>query len=167
VKTLKPGLKLTVYSSYDEISDEESDLQDFQKPDSLTAFYLDDSLKDFTIFYDKAAFKVHSNFLSPTSLYFKRVFSGQWKESNSCTIDALPSVTANHFHYFLKYLYLKKLPPKHARAVWHLCDYFEVLPALKEDVVRILLKDLTVTNASQFVPIVNKMIGDGSGEKLI
>jgi hypothetical protein len=88
-----------------------------------------------------------------------------WKESNSCTIDALPNVTAIDFHLFLKYLYLKKLRPKHAWAVWHLCDYFDVLTSFQEDVVHLLLKTpLTVSTARKFIPLVNRMIVDGCDE---
>jgi hypothetical protein len=121
-------------------------------------------LKDFTIVYDTVSFKVHKCFLSPISLYFKRILSGQWKESNSCFIETLPNVSADDFNDFLKYLYLKKLQSKQVWGVWHLCDYFEVLPPIKEEIVGTLMKTLTVTNARKFIPMINRMIVADSGE---
>jgi hypothetical protein len=159
-----PGLTLEVYASDNAISDDESDLQNFRKPDSFTAFYLDDSLKDFTIVYGTGSFKVHKCFLSPISLYFKRIFSGQWKESNSCSLETLPTVTAADFNDFLRYLYLKKLQSKRPWAVWYLCDYFEVLDSIKEEIAGILMKTLTVTNARKFIPMINRMIVADTGE---
>jgi hypothetical protein len=91
-------------------------------------------------------------------MYFQRMFSGEWKESTFCTISPLSCVDSSVFSVFLRFIYTKRahLLLRCGWEIWELCDYFEVLPTLKEQVTSHLTKVITIETAAKFIPIVNK-----------
>jgi hypothetical protein len=153
-----PPPRITVFHRYYEFSEDEADSKFEKNPDGYTAFYRNESVKDCTILYGEIEFKAHRGFLVSVSLYFQRLFSGEWKETSSCSVQPLSDCSSTDFRAFLKYIYTtsRVLLKKRAWAIWELCDYFEVLPSFKNEVLRHLLKSLTVETAEKYIPLVNQ-----------
>jgi hypothetical protein len=153
-----PSPFLTIIPNYCEFSEDEADNHLSDNPDGYTAFYRNESMKDCTISYDGTIFKAHKAFLASVSLYFQRMFSGQWKETSSCSIQPLSDINSHDFRAFLKYIYTKvpKLLVNHAWSIWELCDYFEVLSSFKTEVLHHLIKIITVTGANRYIPLINQ-----------
>jgi hypothetical protein len=86
------------------------------------------------------------------------MFSGQWKETSSCSILPLSDINSNDFRAFLKYIYTKvpKLLINHAWSIRELCGYFEVLPSFKTEVLHHLIKIITVTGTNRYIPLIHQ-----------
>jgi hypothetical protein len=84
-----------------EFSEDEVDSHLVHHTDSYTAFYRNESLKDCRITYDGTILKAHKAFLASVSLYFQRLFSGEWRESSECSIQPLAGIELNDFRAFL------------------------------------------------------------------
>jgi hypothetical protein len=130
------------------------------RSETYTALFRDDLFKDYSLSYDEVSFRSHKCFLASVSLYFRKMFTGDWKETDTCSIQTLPDIDSNDFRSFLKYLYTKlpQLLVERGIAIWKLCDYFEVLPSVKDEVLLGLLKHINLDNAHHFIPIMNKSI---------
>jgi hypothetical protein len=92
----------------------------------IMSLFQDHDNRDFSISYLSEKFPVHKCWLVSTSLYFKRMFSSEWNDTNMCEVVA--------FAAFLTYLYLqpKETLIHHGPAIWKLCDYFEVSSYIKK-----------------------------------
>jgi hypothetical protein len=58
----------------------------------------------------------------------------EWKEKDSCNIASLGNISALDFKLFLKYIYTRstEILVHHGFAIWDLCDYFDVLPSIRQ-----------------------------------
>jgi hypothetical protein len=123
--------------------------QNVETHDNFHALYLDDSFKDFTMSYGEATFRAHKCVLAASSMYFQRMFSNEWKESTLCSMAPLFELESAVFSAFLQFIYTRNhtLLGRYPWQFWELCDYFEVLPSLKEQVISHLLNVLTVETA--------------------
>jgi hypothetical protein len=123
--------------------------------------YENNDFKDFAIVYRNEEFKAYKSVLTATSLYFHRMLSNEWKEKYSCTIADLESVTAEHFKTFLEFLYLQSVKLVENDKVWSiyiLCDYLEVLSAMKEKLIPVMVGYLNCQNVGKLLKIVNRTI---------
>jgi hypothetical protein len=128
--------------------------------DSGLNLYQNERFKDFTIYYKDFPFPAHKCILSSTSNYFDRMLCGEWNEKNSCTIQPLDHVTPGEFQEFIRYLYTSssKALTDQGWVIYELCDYFNVLPSIKQSVLDYLLDTIAIENASKFIPIINQMM---------
>jgi hypothetical protein len=128
----------------------------------IMSLFQDHDNRDFSISYLSGKFPVHKCWLGSTSLYFKRMVSSEWKETNMCEVEAFDGVSSQDFAAFLKYLYLqpKETLIHHGPAIWKLCDYFEVSSFIKKSVFEELFNNLSVCNATDLIPIVNEAINN-------
>jgi hypothetical protein len=128
--------------------------------------YNDDSLKDFTITYKGEVMKAHKIVLGSISFYFQRMFSHEWKEKDSCELTDLENISTAEFRAFLEYIYTraKHLLADHGWAIWDLCDYFDVLTSIQEQVSQVLSDSLTCQNIGKLMKILRHLSNTASPE---
>jgi hypothetical protein len=131
---------------------------DDQIMESALNLFNNEKFKDFTIFYDEKSVTAHKCILSACSNYFDRMLCGEWSEKNSCTIQPLANISVGDFQTFIKYLYLQNqsLLSHRGWIIFELCDYFDVLPSIREKVMKDLIDHISIENASRFIPLVNR-----------
>jgi hypothetical protein len=126
--------------------------------ESSLNLFNNEKFKDFTIFYDEKSVTAHKCILSACSNYFDRMLCGEWNEKNSCTIQPLYNISVGDFQTFIKYLYLQSqsLLSHRGWIIFELCDYFDVLPSIREKVMNDLIDHISIENAGRFIPLVNR-----------
>jgi hypothetical protein len=85
---------------------------------------------------------------------------GEWNEKNFCTIQPLDHITPSEFQEFIRYLYTSssKALADQGWVIYELCDYFDILPSIKQTVLDYLIDTIAIENASKFIPIINQMM---------
>jgi hypothetical protein len=157
--SLNPPPTLVIYNNFNEFGEDDTSQV---TTDGTTALFRDSLLKDLTISYREEKFLAHKCFLSSCSNYFKQMVDKEWRDSKFCSIQDFPHIKSGDFRAFLKYLYTgdHNLLLKRAWSILHLCDYFDVLPFMKEEVILFLMKTLNPPNTEKFIPIVNQCLSD-------
>jgi hypothetical protein len=165
----RPAPQITFKTPQDDAPVLSSELGDERAKENNTIdfiLYNDDSLKDFTITYKGEVMKAHKIVLGSVSFYFQRMFSDSWKEKDSCELTDLENISAVEFRAFLEYIYTrpKKLLADHGWAIWDLCDYFDVLTSIQEQVSQVLSDSLTCQNIGKLMKILRHLSNTANPE---